>query len=212
MNFHDVRFPTAISRGATGGPERRTDIVVLGSGHEERNARWADARRNYNAGYGVRSVDDLHAIIAFFEERRGQLYGFRWKDHADYKSVSPGAPVSASDQLLGIGDDTRAAFQLVKSYGVDFAPYRRDIRKPVEGTVTIAVDGVVQLIGQDFNIDLDTGIVTFLSGHVPSTGASVTAGFEFDTPVRFATDHLDISLDCITHGSIPAVPVTEIRV
>jgi uncharacterized protein (TIGR02217 family) len=77
MSFHEVRFPTEISRGAEGGPERRTDIVVLGSGYEERNSRWADSRRSYNAGYGVKSVDDLYAVIAFFEERRGRLYGFR---------------------------------------------------------------------------------------------------------------------------------------
>ena len=37
--FHDIRFPTTISRAASGGPERRTDVVVLGSGAEERNAR-----------------------------------------------------------------------------------------------------------------------------------------------------------------------------
>ena len=41
-----------MSIGASGGPERRTEIVVLGSGHEERNSRWADSKRSYNAGYG----------------------------------------------------------------------------------------------------------------------------------------------------------------
>ena len=97
MNFHDVRFPTDISRGAQGGPERRTEIVTLGSGHEERNSRWADSRRSYNAGYGVKSLDDLHAVIAFFEERRGRLFGFRWKDHLDFKSGAPQAAVTASD-------------------------------------------------------------------------------------------------------------------
>ena len=61
MVFHEVRFPTEISRGAVGGPERRTDVVVLGSGHEERNSRWADSRRSYNAGYGVKSLDELPA-------------------------------------------------------------------------------------------------------------------------------------------------------
>jgi uncharacterized protein (TIGR02217 family) len=80
MAFHEVRFPTRISLGASGGPERRTEIVVLGSGGEERNSRWADSKRSYNAGYGIKSVDDLHAVIAFFEERRGRLHGFRWKD------------------------------------------------------------------------------------------------------------------------------------
>ena len=29
MSFHEVRFPTHISRGATGGPERRTDVVEV---------------------------------------------------------------------------------------------------------------------------------------------------------------------------------------
>src|SRR5512134_1149921 len=110
MSFHEVRFPTEISRGAEGGPERRTDIVVLGSGYEERNSRWADSRRSYNAGYGVKSVDDLYAVIAFFEERRGRLYGFRWRDHADWKSCAPGGTIASTDQVIGTGNGTTAAF------------------------------------------------------------------------------------------------------
>ena len=131
MSFHEVRFPTQISLGATGGPERRTDVVVLGSGFEERNARWADSRRSYNAGYGVKSLDDLHAVIAFFEERRGRLYGFRWRDHTDHKSCAPGGTISPLDQVIGTGDGTQAAFQLVKTYGVAHAPWTRTIAKPV---------------------------------------------------------------------------------
>ena len=89
MSFDNVRFPTAISRGSSGGPERRTDIVVTGSGAEERNSRWADSRRRYDAGFGIRSLDDIHQVIAFFEERRGRLTGFRFKDHMDWKSCAP---------------------------------------------------------------------------------------------------------------------------
>src|SRR5581483_3014062 len=121
--FHEVRFPTAIALGASGGPERRTDIVTLGSGSEERNSRWADSRRRYNAGYGVRSLDDLHAVIAFFEERRGRLYGFRWHVRADWRSCAPGATPAATDQTIGEGDGAMLAFQLVKTYGGSFAPY-----------------------------------------------------------------------------------------
>jgi uncharacterized protein (TIGR02217 family) len=97
MAFHEVRFPAGISLGASGGPERRTEVVVLGSGAEERISRWADSKRSYNAGYGIKSVDDLHAVIAFFEERRGRLHGFRWKDWSDYKSCAPSAAPQASD-------------------------------------------------------------------------------------------------------------------
>ena len=123
MSFHEVCFPTGISRGAQGGPERRTDVVVLGSGFEERNSRWADSRRSFNAGYGVRSLDDLHAVIAFFEERRGRLYGFRWRDHSDWKSCAPGQAPSAEDQVIGVGDGARALFQLIKTYGGADAPW-----------------------------------------------------------------------------------------
>jgi uncharacterized protein (TIGR02217 family) len=100
MALHAVRFPAGISLGASGGPERRTEIVVLGSGAEERNSRWADSKRSYNAGYGIKGIDDLHAVIAFFEERRGRLHGFRWKDWSDYKSCAPAATLSALDQEI----------------------------------------------------------------------------------------------------------------
>jgi uncharacterized protein (TIGR02217 family) len=211
MNFHEIRFPTDISRGAQGGPERRTDVVVLGSGFEERNARWADSRRSYNAGYGVKSLDDLHAVIAFFEERRGRLYGFRWRDHADGKSCAPGGVPSPLDQQIGIGDGTQAAFQLAKVYGAAHAPWSRRIAKPVSGTLRVAVDGDELIAGTGFTVDGTTGCVQFLPGHVPGDGAVVTAGYEFDVPVRFDTDRLEINVHGFRHGAIPHIPVVEVR-
>ena len=151
--FHETRFPTAIAFGSSGGPERRTDIVTLYSGAEERNSRWADSRRSYDAGYGIRSLDDLHAVIAFFEERRGRLYGFRWKDRADWKSCAPGATPAATDQAIGIGDGATTAFQLVKTYGAAHAPWTRAIRKPVAGTVLVALDGTPQAAGWSVDDD-----------------------------------------------------------
>src|SRR5581483_52541 len=212
MSFHEVRFPTAISRAAHGGPERRTDVVVLGSGAEERNARWADSRRSYNAGYGVKSLDDLHAVIAFFEERRGRLHGFRWRDAADCKSCPPEASPTALDQQIGTGDGATATFQLTKRYGTAFNPWNRPIKKPVAGTVLIAVAGAVQVEGTDYAIDHTTGLVTFLPGHIPASGAAVTAGFEFDVPVRFDSDRLEINIQGVRHGAIPSIPIVEIRV
>ena len=193
MSFHEVQFPTAISRGSQGGPERRTDVVVLGSGHEERNSRWAESRRTYNAGYGVRSLDDLHAVIAFFEERRGRLYGFRWRDHADHKSCAPGDTPSPFDQAIGVGTGTTASFQLAKTYGAAHLPYVRRIARPVAGTVTVAVAGVAKNLSA-YSIDHASGLVTFVPAHVPASGAAVTAGFMFDVPARFDTDKLEISL------------------
>jgi uncharacterized protein (TIGR02217 family) len=211
MSFHETRFPTAISRAAHGGPERRTDVVVLGSGAEERNARWADSRRSWNAGYGIKSLDDLHAVIAFFEERRGRLIGFRWRDPMDFKSCPPEATPTALDQPIGIGDGETAAFQLAKTYGSAFNPWTREIKKPVEGTVLVAVGGVAQVPGTDYAVDHAAGIVAFLPGHVPAAAQPITAGFEFDVPARFDTDRLEINLQGFRHGAIPSIPIVEIR-
>lgn len=211
MAFHEVRFPTDISRNAHGGPERRTDVVVLGSGFEERNSRWAGSRRFYNAGYGVKSLDDLHAVIAFFEERRGRLYGFRWKDHSDSKSCAPSATPSALDQLLGEGDGSRATFQLVKTYGTGATAWTRAIAKPVAGAVLLAVDATPVVLGSHAVVDPTTGVVTFLPGHEPASGALVTAGFEFDVPVRFDTDKLEINLQGFRSGAIPSIAIVEVR-
>jgi uncharacterized protein (TIGR02217 family) len=210
--FHEIRFPTAISRGVQGGPERRTDVVVLGSGFEERNSRWADSRRAWNAGYGVRSLDDLHAVIAFFEERRGRLYGFRWKDPVDFKSGPPETAITVLDQQIGVGTGAQAQFQLVKRYGTAFAPWEREIHKPLGGSVRIAVDNVEKTAGVHFSVNAQTGIVTFLSPHLPAADAVVTAGFEFDVPVRFDTDKLELDLRGFRHGAIPNIPIVEIRI
>ena len=209
--FHETRFPTSISRAAHGGPERRTDVVVLGSGAEERNARWADSRRSYNAGYGIKSLNDLHAVIAFFEERRGRLHGFRWRDPSDWKSCPPEDTPTALDQQIAVGNGTTATFQLVKTYGSAFNPWARDIKKPVAGTILIAVDGVLQTPTTAYTADPATGLVFFLAGHIPAAGKPITAGFEFDVPVRFDTDKLEINIQGFRHGAIPSIPVVEIR-
>lgn len=211
MGFHEIRFPTDISRGAQGGPERRTEIVVTGAGHEERNARWADSRRHYNAGYGVKTLADLYRVVSFFEERRGRLYGFRWRDPTDWSSTEPGGVASYEDQVIGTGDGEAATFQLQKRYGVSHAPYVREIVKPVAGSVTVGVDGIAQTDGTDFVVDVATGRLTFLPGHVPANGALITAGFTFDVPVRFDTDKLEVNLQGVGHGAIPNIPIVEIR-
>ena len=210
-SFHEVLFPLDIALKSAGGPERRTDIVTFGSGREERNARWAHSRRRFDAGYGVKTLDALQQVVAFFEERRGQLYGFRWRDRLDHSSAASVASVSPLDQTLGAGDGTRATFQLAKTYGSTYAPYMRTISKPVPGSVRVAVAGTEVVSGTAFTCDSATGVVTFLPGHIPAGGAAVTAGFLFDVPVRFDTDYLEVDLSAFAAGAIPKIPLVEIR-
>jgi uncharacterized protein (TIGR02217 family) len=209
--FHDVLFPLDIALRSAGGPERRTEIVALGSGREERNARWAHSRRRYDAGYGIKTFEALSQAVAFFEERRGRLHGFRWRDRLDRSSAAPGVAIAPTDQPIGAGDGETAQFQLFKTYGELHAPYRRPIVKPVPGSVRVAVGGVEANEGTAFTCDATTGIVTFLPGHVPTGGAFVTAGFSFDVPVRFDTDYLEVDLSAFEAGAIPKIPLVEIK-
>ncbi len=206
MSFHETRFPTAIAFHSSGGPERRTEIVVLGSGFEERNAVWANSRRRYDVGYGVKSLADLHDVIAFFEARRGRLHAFRFRDFADCKSCAPTAAPTPRDQALGTGDGESTEFQLVKIYGAGTNPWTRTINKPVAGSVRVAVDDEEQAEG--WSVDPTTGLITFDTP--PASGAALTAGFEFDTPVRFDTDQFHINLANFNAGEIPSISLVEV--
>ena len=207
MAFPEIRFPDNISRGARGGPERRTQVVELASGDEERNASWANSRRRYDVAYGIRRADDLAAVVAFFEARNGRLYGFRYKDWADYKSSLPSQAITPTDQQIAIGTGTATAFSLIKRYTSGAQTWVRTIAKPIAGTVRIALGVVEQMSG--WTVDAITGVVTFTSA--PGGGVIIRAGFEFDVPVRFDTDMLDVTLDIERLGSITSIPLLEIR-
>lgn len=210
MQFHEVRFPTNLSFGSMGGPERRTEIVTLANGFEERNTPWSQSRRRYDAGLGMRSLDDIEQLFGFFEARQGQMYGFRWKDWADYKSCPPSRTPAIDDQNLGEGDGVRVLFELTKLYESGSQSYARTITKPVSGTVKVGLDGVAVTEGTDFEIDTTSGSITFSAP--PTVGAKISAGFEFDVPVRFDTDRIQTSIASFQAGDIPSVPVVELRV
>ncbi|WP_170549429.1 DUF2460 domain-containing protein [Ruegeria atlantica] len=210
MNFHEVRFPASLSFGSVGGPERRTDIVTLANGFEERNTPWAHSRRRYDAGLGMRSLDDIETLVSFFEARQGQMFGFRWKDWSDYKSGAATADVAMDDQVIARGDGTSTEFQLVKTYSSGGFSYVRPIVKLVLGTVRIGLEQDQMREGVDFEVDINSGLITFTAP--PPEEVEVTAGFEFDVPVRFDTDKIQTSVASFQAGDVPNVPVVEVRV
>jgi uncharacterized protein (TIGR02217 family) len=210
-SFHDERFPTAISFGATGGPERRNEIVTLTSGREKRNARFSQSRHHYDAGTGVRSLRDIHEVLAFFEARRGSLHAFRFRDPFDMKSCRPDETPSALDQRLGIGDGMTARFRLVKTYGTGDDAYQRIIATPDAPTLTVAVNGTPLMPPGDFHFDMQTGEVVFEAAAFPPAGSAITAGYEFDVPVRFDTDRMSVSLTAFKAGQIPTIPLIEVQ-
>lgn len=209
MAFHEIRFPTSVSFGSLGGPERLTEIVTLANGFEERNTPWEHSRRRYDAGLGLRSLDDVDALLAFFEARRGRLHAFRWKDWSDYKSCRPSQDISPLDQRIGVGDGVTMVFQLSRLYASGDASYLRPILKPVAGMVRAAVAYDPKVEGEEFVVDVTSGQITFAVA--PDIGTIVSAGFEYDVPARFDTDRIQTSVASFRAGEIPNVPIVEVR-
>jgi uncharacterized protein (TIGR02217 family) len=203
--FHEARLPARLAFGCTGGIERRTDITTLASGFERRTSPWTLGRRRYLIATATRPLDEVAERVAFFEARGGRLAGFRFRDPADFKSCPPSAQPATGDQALGTGDGTRKVFQLVKAYGTVVRP----IVKPAASTVVVAVAGGA-LRSTAFSVDGTTGLVTLSTP--PAVGVAVTAGFEFDTPVRFDLDRLDLTMEGFAAARVAACALVEVRV
>ena len=196
--FHEVQFPPGISYGFSGGPEYSTDVVTTDSGYEQRNINWATARAKYTASFSAIPEAMKDTLLAFFRNRYGKAYGFRYKDWADYIGIG---------QYLGKGDGTNMKFPLQKTY-IDHGGYGvvRKITKPVAGSVIVYVNSVVV----SFTVDTTTGIVTL--AQAPAQNAVVSADFEFDVPVRFDSDYNPTSeKNWNVYGS-DNIQIVEIRV
>ena len=199
MSFDEVRLPTNIEFGAVGGPRFRTEVVVLGSGHEQRNAEWSASRSRWDVAPGIRSDADLRTIIAFWYARQGRLRGFRFKDHTDF-AVTGQVLIAAV-----AGGETSA--QLVREYTSGGRTYKRTITKPVAGTVQLFLGG--QPIGSSVNTA--TGVATFSALPGGSPSLALSASFQFDVPVRFDTDSLAIRQVTHARDAIVSLPIVEIR-
>lgn len=214
MSFQDVRFPEGVSYFAQGGPGWSTFIGTGASGSEYRVSRWALPRGRWDVSFGIRSFANLIEVRDHYMSMRGSLHGFRFKDWSDFSSEAGdrdlgqgGADPTMLDQLIGTGDGTNQTFQLRKNYQVGLDLVERPIVKPVSGTILIAVNGISTTA---FSIDDTTGIVTMNTA--PTLSHDVTAGFEFDVPVRFGEvvdEAFVLSVDAFDTGSIPQIELIE---
>jgi uncharacterized protein (TIGR02217 family) len=201
--FDDVLFPIEIGQEASVAPNFSTNVVTSASGFEARNVNWAQARLRFDAGPGVRGDGELETLLAFFRARRGPAIAFRFRDPYDNSSNGMTGTPGAGDQRIGTGDGSTDSFALVKSYG---SGERRRITRPVAGSVRVAVDGTEVLTGWALEAK---GVIRF--DDPPAAGAAVTAGFEFDVPVRFAEDRIEINRATFLAGEAPSAPLIEVR-
>jgi uncharacterized protein (TIGR02217 family) len=202
--FHDVRFPTVIGLGATGGPVWNTAVQTLAGGGEVRVQRWAQAKLRWNVASGLRRREDFATLIAFFRARRGKLAGFRFKDFSDFELPR---------QIIGVTDGTTAAGQIIKTYAPGAHAQARRITRPVAGTVRCWVDNVERTIGSggtQFQVNLATGIITLGATLAATTGHAIEVACEFDVPVRFDSDELALTLEQFDRGVWEDIMIVEL--
>ena len=213
MAFIESRMPETALLGATFGPRWQTSVTRYGSGQEQRNVDWEYPLLTANLPF-TDILADIETIRDYFNAAQGRAHGFRVKDPSDYKSCDVADTISSTDQLLGAGDGTTVEFQLRKRYDFGLQTAYRQIKKPVAGTVVVAVieagsPSTARDPG-DWSVDTTTGVITFGSPP-PASGTEIYAGFEFDTPMRFDTDELPIRFVSPNVLAIADLPLLELR-
>ena len=197
MSFLEIRFPESIAFNSSSILEFNTTIIKSKNGYEQRNINWNTNKMKFNIINGIKTKAELDEVITFFRNVRGAGYGFRFKDWTDYQ---------IDNQYLGLGDGVTKEFQLIKSYRVsDNIVYYRKITKPVISTVRVFINDIES---KDFNIDLTTGLITLNTA--PEIDSTIKASFEFDVPVRFENDIMEITMNSINSGNVKEIILTEI--
>jgi uncharacterized protein (TIGR02217 family) len=215
--FDEIQWQATVGRDVgfttTGGPQRQTQVVVMGSNAEARNARWTNSRRSWQIVAGKISLNTGMKAVNFFEARNAQLIGWRLQDPLDWLSCppgdynTPGIP-KFDDQVIAIGDGVTRTFPLMKTYGDSARSYVRRIFKPQTGTVLLGINGSKQTAGS-YTVDYTRGLVT-VTGSAPLYGWLITAGYKFDYGVRFNTDKLDFDFTDPSACVIQNMPVIQL--
>ena len=197
MSFLEIRFPESIAFNSSSILEFNTTIIKAKNGYEQRNINWNSNKMKFNIINGIKTKAELDELITFFRNVKGAGYGFRFKDFTDYQ---------AENQYIGVGDGETKEFQLIKAYRVsDNIVYYRKITKPVISTVRVFINDIES---KDFNIDLTTGLITLNTA--PEINVSVKSNFEFDVPVRFENDIMEITMNSINSGNVKEITLIEI--
>lgn len=197
MSFLEIRFPESIAFNSSSILEFNTTIIKAKNGYEQRNINWNSNKMKFNIINGIKTKTELDELITFFRNVKGAGYGFRFKDFTDYQ---------AENQYIGVGNGETKEFQLIKAYRVsDNIVYYRKITKPVISTVRVFINDIES---KDFNIDLTTGLITLNTA--PEIDSTIKASFEFDVPVRFENDIMEITMNSINSGNVKEIILTEI--
>ncbi len=194
QSFKEITFPKDIPYVVSGGPEFQTYIETSINGFELRNLNWHSSRMKYNLTLSMCSKMTITNVQNFFWNMQGRVTGFRFYDHLDY--------AVKNEFITVIKNKNNNVFQLIKHYG----SYKRTITKPVINTVKIylnkqQVDAEINFLNGTFTINKELLLEEMI----------VTADFEFDVPVRFDNDFLEVKINDFNSYSIENLKLVELK-
>ncbi len=204
--LHHVRLAETLALSVRRAQQFTTEIVTAASGFEIRNARRAMARRHYILESGPIALSEGQKLSAFFNTRRGRQFGFLLRDWMDEHSGNDAA-INNDAPLLPIADAVNS-FALIKTYASETGDIQRRIFKPRRDGFKLSAHGRALQIDKDFTLDTVRGRVTMTENNYHA--ADLSAGFYFDTPVRFDSDRLEIERLEGDMVRIRAVPIIEL--
>lgn len=185
-DFLEERLSDLIRYGSVWTEDFAVNTVTTSGGSEYRSLVHPYPVRTFDISYMLDDARLWGELVNVYMRAHGTYAGFRARCFDEWSSKDArGTPTALDQPTLVLAATTR---QLVKQYGTDKTagssgyPYRK-IRKPVAGTVLVAKNGT-PLAGGAFTVDTTTGIITVAGALITDT---ITAGFQFDFPVRFAT-------------------------
>lgn len=201
MAILNSRLPPEVERGAEGGPQFKTTVLMAASGDEQRIAEWDICRGEWDIGYGIKDKTNLLKVISHFRAVMGKFLSWRFKDWGDYQ---------ATDESFGTGDGSTTTFQLKKTYSAlndamsPVASYVRNIKLPLSSGLVIKVAGTPTVL---YTL-LTGGLIQFNTA--PSNGQALTWTGEFDVPARFDVDVIKATMQQADIGMIRGIRVVEV--
>lgn len=169
-------LPDDFAAETTGGPMFFTDVAVLQSGHESRNANWLQSRVKMEIRIPAREMEPKGRILlAFFRAvGAGMVNTFRARDWSDYTAINEEGVFIATDTS---GTTLQAYKRYEFGSGTSASFHERKITR-------LRAYPVPTIVGGTGTWDYDTGILT-VTGGSPTNWTGT-----FDVPCRFDTDHL----------------------
>lgn len=125
MSYINLEFPVCLAMGAVGGPVWKTAVAENEGGFEQRDQAWSRSKQSYDVSTAVRSIDEYRLALDHFNQVRGRLHSFPFKDFLDYE-------VQGAEGVVVYVEP--GVYQLAKRYGSS-NPYYRKITRPVDAVV-----------------------------------------------------------------------------